>query len=132
MQRRNLSPNPIKQLMDFLGSIKVSHKMAWLLLFLAITFEISGTVSMKLSHGFTRTVPTILMFVFYIAGFVPLNLALRQIDISVAYAIWSGLGTAVIAMIGIFAFREPITLLRAVSIVLIIFGVIGLNISHWR
>lgn len=118
--------------MDFLGSIKVSHNMAWFLLFVAITFEISGTVSMKLSHGFTRTIPTILMFVFYGLGFVPLNLALRQIDISVAYAIWSGIGTAVIALIGIFYFREPVTLLRAISIVLIIFGVVGLNISHGR
>lgn len=118
--------------MGALGRIQISQNMAWLLLFLAITFEISGTVSMKLSHGFTRLVPTIAMFVFYALGFVPLNLALRHIDISVAYAIWSGIGTAVIAVIGILYFREPITLLRAISIVLIIFGVIGLNISHAR
>lgn len=67
----------------------------------AILFEVSGTTCMKLSYGFTRRVPTILMFVFYGLGFVPLNLALRRIDISVAYAIWSGVGTAVITTIGI-------------------------------
>lgn len=87
---------------------------------------------MKLSYGFTRTVPTILMFVFYVLGFVPLNLALRQIDISVAYAIWSGIGTAVIAVIGIFYFREPTTLIKLISIILIVFGVVGLNISYGR
>lgn len=124
--------NPIKRLLDFLGGIKVSQNMAWFLLFIAITFEISGTVSMKLSYGFTRTVPTILMFVFYALGFVPLNLALRQIDISVAYAIWSGIGTAVIAVIGILYFREPTTLIKLISLMLIVFGVIGLNISYGR
>ncbi len=124
--------NPIKRLLDALGRIKVSHNMSWFLLFLAITFEISGTVSMKLSHGFTNPVPTILMFVFYVLGFVPLNLALRQIDISVAYAIWSGIGTAVIALIGIFYFREPATLIKVISIMLIVFGVVGLNITYGR
>jgi small multidrug resistance pump len=84
---------------------------------------------MKLSLGFTRRVPTILMFVFYGLGFVPLNLALRRIDISVAYAIWSGVGTAVITTIGILLFKEPLNALKLISIALIVLGLIGLNLS---
>jgi small multidrug resistance pump len=103
--------------------------MSWLLLITAILFEVSGTTCMKLSFGFTRRVPTILMFVFYGLGFVPLNLALRRIDISVAYAIWSGVGTAVITTIGILWFKEPINALKLISIALIIFGLVGLNLS---
>jgi len=84
---------------------------------------------MKLSYGFTQRVPTILMFVFYGLGLVPLNLALRRIDISVAYAIWSGVGTAVITTIGILWFKEPANALKLISIALIVIGLVGLNIS---
>ncbi len=84
---------------------------------------------MKYSYGFTQRVPTILMFVFYGLGFVPLNLALRRIDISVAYAIWSGVGTAVITTIGILWFKEPANALKLISIALIVIGLVGLNIS---
>ena len=103
--------------------------MSWLLLISAIVFEVSGTTCMKLSYGFTRRAPTILMFIFYGLGFVPLNLALRRIDISVAYAIWSGVGTAVITTIGILWFKEPVNALKLISIVLIIVGLVGLNLS---
>ena len=103
--------------------------MSWFLLVTAILFEVSGTTCMKLSYGFTRRVPTILMFVFYGLGFVPLNLALRRIDISVAYAIWSGVGTAVITTIGILWFKEPANALKLISIALIVIGLVGLNIS---
>jgi small multidrug resistance pump len=104
--------------------------MSWFLLVLAILFEVSGTISMKLSQGFTRRGPTIMLFVFYGLGFIPLNLSLRRIEISVAYAVWSGLGMVIITMIGVFYFKEPATMIKIVSIVLIIFGVIGLNLAR--
>ncbi len=103
--------------------------MSWLLLITAILFEVSGTTCMKLSYGFTRRVPTILMFVFYGLGFVPLNLALRKINISVAYAVWSGIGTAVITSIGILWFKEPVNALKLISIALIVIGLVGLNLA---
>jgi small multidrug resistance pump len=103
--------------------------MSWFLLVTAILFEVSGTTCMKLSYGFTRRLPTILMFVFYGLGFVPLNLALKRIDISVAYAIWSGIGTAIITTIGILWFKEPVNALKLISIALIIIGLVGLNLS---
>lgn len=104
--------------------------MSWVLLIIAILFEVSGTTCMKFSMGFTRRLPTVLMFIFYGLGFVPLNLALRTIDISVAYAIWSGMGTAIITTIGILWFKEPVTALKLISIMLIIIGVVGLELSR--
>jgi small multidrug resistance pump len=99
----------------------------WLALAGAIVLEIAGTVSMKLSHGFTRTVPSILLFVFYALSFGMMTVAVKKIDMSVSYAIWSGVGTATIAVIGVFAFRESLTAAQVVSIVLIVAGVIGLR-----
>jgi len=64
--------------------------MTWLYLVLAILLEVSGTTCMKLSEGFTRMVPSILLVVFYTLSLGMLTLALKKIDVSVAYAIWSG------------------------------------------
>jgi small multidrug resistance pump len=103
--------------------------MSWALMIIAILFEVSGTTMMKLSQGFTRRLPTILMFVFYGIGFIPLSLAMRRLPVSVAYAVWSGLGTAIIAIIGLVLFKEPLTPVKVISITLIIIGVVGLNLS---
>lgn len=105
---------------------------AWIFLVLAILFEVAGTTSMKLSEGFSRLIPSILLFVFYAASFVAVTFALEKIDISVAYAIWSGVGTALIAIVGILFFRETVTVLKIVSIILIIIGVVGLNLAGAR
>jgi small multidrug resistance pump len=101
----------------------------WLYLTIAILLEVAGTTSMKLSHGFTRMLPSVLIFVFYCASFVALTFALKKIDVSIAYAIWSGVGTAAIAVIGIAWFREPATAVKFASISLIIIGVVGLNLG---
>lgn len=103
--------------------------MTWLYLILAILLEVTGTTCMKLSEGFTKTVPSILLFVFYILSFGMLTLALKRIDVSLAYAVWSGVGTALIVTIGILWFKEPAGALKLVSIGLIIVGVVFLNIA---
>jgi small multidrug resistance pump len=103
--------------------------MTWLYLVLAILLEVSGTTCMKLSEGFTKMVPSILLFVFYTLSFGMLTLALKKFDVSIAYAVWSGVGTALIAAIGVFWFKEPATALKLVSLGLIIIGVVGLNLS---
>ena len=105
------------------------NKMMWTYLVLAILLEVLGTTCMKLSEGFTRTVPSILLFVFYSLSFGMLTLALKRIDVSVAYAVWSGVGTALIATIGVLWFKEPITALKLFSLALIIGGVVGLNLG---
>jgi len=103
--------------------------MSWLLLAAAIALEVMGTTCMKLSQGFTRLVPSILVFVFYMCSLTSLTLALRKIDISIAYAIWAGVGTALIALIGIVWFQEAASVQKVLSIGLIIIGVVGLNLQ---
>lgn len=103
--------------------------MHWLLLAAAIAFEISGTTCMKLSAGFTKPLPTVGIFVFYVASISCLTLAVRVIDISVAYAIWSAVGIAVIAAIGVFVFGEQVTAQRIFFLAMIIVGVAGLQMS---
>ncbi|MDH5682321.1 MAG: multidrug efflux SMR transporter [Spirochaetota bacterium] len=103
--------------------------MSWFYLFLAIILEVSGTTSMKLSQGFTKVVPSIMIFVFYGLSFTSLTLALREINVSVTYAIWSGFGTALIAIIGYVWFHEPMSLVKIISILFIIGGVIGLYLG---
>ena len=61
--------------------------MSWFYLVLAIILEVSGTASMKMSQGFTKTLPSILMFIFYILSLISLTLALKKVDVSVAYAV---------------------------------------------
>ena len=99
----------------------------WFCLAGAIVLEIAGTMSMKLSQGFTRTAPSVLLFVFYGISFALMTVAVKKIDVSVSYAIWSGVGTATIALIGVFWFRETLTWIQVASIVLIVTGVIGLR-----
>ncbi|EGK13246.1 DMT superfamily drug/metabolite transporter [Desmospora sp. 8437] len=105
-------------------------KMHWVYLIFAILFEVAGTMSMKLSHGFTKLWPSLGMVVFYILAFAGLTLSLKQMPVSLAYAVWSGLGTAVIAVLGYLIFQESMTWLKASSILLIVLGVIGLNLGE--
>jgi len=93
----------------------------------AILLEIAGTTSMKLSQGFSRVGPSILLFVFYALSFTLMTVAVRRIDMSVSYAIWSGVGTALVALIGVGWFHETLSAAQVGSIVLIITGVIGLR-----
>ncbi len=98
-------------------------------LIIAIIFEVAGTTCMKLSYGFTKAVPSILMIILYLLSLGSLTFALKKIDVSVAYAIWAGIGTALIVAVGILWFKEPVTALKIISLGLIIIGVIGLNLS---
>jgi len=102
----------------------------WFYLVLAIVTEVAGTVFLKLSDGMTKIVPIILTFALYGISFVFLGLCLKKIDVSVSYAIWSGLGTALITIVGIAYFKEPVSVLKIASIALIIIGVVGLNLTE--
>ncbi|MGN7469013.1 DMT family transporter [Brevibacillus sp. SAFN-007a] len=104
--------------------------MSWVLLLLGILAEVIGTTSMKLSEGFTKLLPSVSIFVFYGLSLTLVTLSLKQIDVSMAYAIWSGVGTAIIATIGILYFKESVSIMKILSIAAIIAGVIGLHISE--
>ena len=100
---------------------------AWYFLGGAILFEVAGTTCMKLSRGFTELTPSILIFVFYGCAFALNTVAIKTIELSVAYAIWSGIGTALTAAIGILYVKEPATAVKMMSLGLIVIGVIGLH-----
>jgi small multidrug resistance pump len=100
----------------------------WIYLLIAILTEVVGTTMMKVSQGLTRLIPSIVMFLMYGVSFVFMALALKKIEVSTAYAIWSGLGTAVIAAIGIFWFRESFNIPKLVGLAFIIAGVVLLNL----
>jgi len=101
----------------------------WFYLAFAVFLEVCGTTCMKLSDGFSKLTPSILMFIFYGLSFALFVLALKRIDVSVAYAIWAGLGVLLIAIVGTLYFKEPMTALKIVSTALIIGGVVGLYSS---
>jgi len=102
---------------------------SWIYLIAAIVFEVAGTTAMKISEGFTKIMPSIAMAIFYLLSLTALTFALKRFDVSVAYAIWSGVGTALITAVGFYFFKEEMTPMRLVSIGLIILGVVGLHLS---
>jgi small multidrug resistance pump len=99
-----------------------------LILVLAILSEVVGTVALKASEGFTWLGPNALVVVGYGLSFYLLAQALKQIPLGIAYAIWSGLGTAGAVIAGILLWRESLNLTGSIGILLIIIGVILLNV----
>jgi small multidrug resistance pump len=104
--------------------------MSWLYLIIAILLEVAGTTSMKLSQGFSKFWPSVLIFVFYALSFTSLTFAMKKLEVSVTYAVWSGLGTVLISLIGYFYFKDAFSLQKAISIGFIVIGVVGLNLSN--
>ena len=104
-----------------------SFAQAWWLLAAAIVFEIAGTICLRLSDGLTHVTPSVLIFVFYAVSFALNSFVVKTLGLSVVYAVWSGVGTVVTAVIGIGYFREPATALKLASIGLVVIGVIGVH-----
>lgn len=102
--------------------------MGWLLLIFAILCEVFATSMMKLSSGLSQLLPSVLMFAGYAASFSFLAFALKTIDVSIAYAIWSALGIVLISVIGVCFFGETFSFQKLVSILFIIVGVVSLKL----
>jgi small multidrug resistance pump len=96
----------------------------------AIVLEICGTTSLKLSEGFSRVGPSAVVVLCYVASFALLSLALRGIELSIAYAVWSGVGTAVVAAIGVLWFGESAGAWKLLCLALIVLGVAGLHLTE--
>jgi quaternary ammonium compound-resistance protein SugE len=103
--------------------------MAWLLVVLAGILESGFAVCLKLSSGLTRIGPTVLFAVFALASFGLLTLALKDLHVGPAYAVWTGIGAAGTVIVGIVWLEEPASVLKMVSIGLVLAGVIGLQLS---
>jgi small multidrug resistance pump len=101
----------------------------WIYLSAAIATEVVGTVFLRFTDGFTRPAPSIVVVVTYVASIWLTALALKGLEISLVYAIWAGVGTAAVAIIGMAALGETVNGLKLASIALVIGGVVGLNLS---
>jgi small multidrug resistance pump len=100
---------------------------AFLLLSLAIVSEVGATLALRMSDGFSRPMPSVVVVLGYGISFWFLALALKDIPVSLTYAIWSGVGTALVAVAGVVAFGESMNVMKLASLGVIILGVVGLS-----
>jgi small multidrug resistance pump len=101
----------------------------WLLLAFAIVAEVVGTVALRFSEGFTRPVPSAVCVAAYLFTFYGLAVTVRELPLGLVYAIWAGAGTALVAVIGMAALGEAVSALKIASLVLVVAGIVGLNLS---
>ena len=101
----------------------------WVLLALAVVAEVTGTVALRESDGFTRLVPSVVVFAGYGIAFYLLSVISRHLELSVIYAVWSGAGIAMLATIGVVALDEQVNVLKLASLALIAVGIVGLNVA---
>ncbi|MEI2820531.1 MAG: multidrug efflux SMR transporter [Marmoricola sp.] len=102
---------------------------AWIVLAIAIGVEIVSTALLPKTHGFTQPWWTTVVIVGYAISIWLLAVVVEKIPLSITYAIWSGVGTAVVAVIGMTVLGEEISTIKVVSLALIVVGVVGLNVS---
>jgi quaternary ammonium compound-resistance protein SugE len=104
--------------------------MSWFILLLAGLFEVGWAVGLKYTDGFTRPLPTLLTVAAIIVSLALLGLAMKELPLGTAYAIWTGVGAVGTVIAGIMLFGEAVTLMRIASVALIVCGLIGLKLSH--
>jgi len=104
--------------------------MYWIWLFVSILLEVAATVFLKFSDGFSKLIPTLIMGLLYGISFIPLAIALKKMEVSVAYAVWSAVGTALITVLGMFLFHEKLSMVKIGGIALIILGVVAINLNE--
>ena len=103
--------------------------MAWFMVVVAGLFETGFAVLLKQSHGITRLWPTVGFAVCALISFALLTMALKRLEVGSAYAVWTGLGAAGTALVGIWVLGESASAAKLISIGLILAGVMGLNLS---
>ncbi|MFL9814947.1 quaternary ammonium compound efflux SMR transporter SugE [Stutzerimonas sp. VN223-3] len=104
--------------------------MSWIILFFAGLFEIGWAVGLKYTDGFSRPLPTILTIAAMLASLGLLGLAMKELPLGTAYAIWTGVGAVGTVIAGIILFGESLSLFRLGSVLLICIGLLGLKLSH--
>ena len=103
--------------------------MAWVYLALAGVLEVVWAVALKASDGFTRWIPSVILAVGIVASFWFLSRAFRDIPMGTAYAVWTGIGAAGVAILGMVLYGEPASLARIGFLSLIVIGILGLKIT---
>ncbi|MBL0554377.1 quaternary ammonium compound efflux SMR transporter SugE [Aeromonas caviae] len=101
--------------------------MSWLLLLLAGLFEVAWAIGLKCTDGFSRPLPTLLTLIAMAVSVLLLAMAVKQLPLGTAYAVWTGIGAVGTVLMGIWLFNEPATLARVLCLLLIIGGILGLK-----
>ncbi len=104
--------------------------MAWIILFFAGLFEICFAVGLKYTEGFSRPLPSALTVAAILFSLGLLSLAMKELPLGTAYAIWTGIGAVGTVIAGIILFGESMSLVRLLSVALIVCGLLGLKLSH--
>ncbi|MFV3305653.1 quaternary ammonium compound efflux SMR transporter SugE [Pseudomonas sp. NY15181] len=104
--------------------------MSWIILFVAGLFEVAWAVGLKYTEGFTRLVPSVLTALAMAASVGLLGLAMKNLPLGTAYAIWTGIGALGTVAVGIWLFGESMAPIRMLSVALILCGLVGLKLSH--
>jgi quaternary ammonium compound-resistance protein SugE len=102
-------------------------RMAWTILFLAGLLEIGWAIGLKYTDGFTKFWPSVLTLGSMLGSIVLLGLALKTLPVGTAYAVWTGIGTVGVAILGIYLFGEAATAVRLACIGMIVAGIAGLK-----
>ena len=102
---------------------------SWLLLAASVVAEVIGTIALRYADGFTRLVPSLVVGTCYAAAIWLMSIAVRQLEVGLAYAVWAGSGTALTAALGMLCFGESATLLRIGGMTTIVVGVVMLNLE---
>ena len=102
--------------------------MAWTYLFIAGLLEVVWAIGLKYTEGFTRPVASVVTIVFMLGSFFLLSLAMKHLPVGTAYAVWTGIGAVGTAIVGMWLFGEPRTVLRVLCLLLIVSGVAGLKL----
>ncbi|MGY0157211.1 quaternary ammonium compound efflux SMR transporter SugE [Edwardsiella tarda] len=103
--------------------------MSWIVLLIAGLLEVVWAISLKSSHGFTRLWPSLITVVAMVASVLLLAHAMKTLPAGTAYAVWTGIGAVGAAIMGIILLGEPASLLRLLSLALIVAGIVGLKLS---
>ena len=104
--------------------------MSWIILFCAGLFEVVWAVGLKYTEGFTRPLPTVITVAAMLASLGLLGLAMKELPLGTAYAIWTGIGAVVTVSVGIMLFGASMAPIRLLSVALIVCGLLGLKLSH--
>ena len=102
--------------------------MQWIMLLLAGVFEVGWATAMKLSEGFTKLIPSVVTAAGYILSAVFLSLALKKLPLGTAYTMWTGFGLVGTTLLGVFLFREALSIPQIICILVIIAGIVGLKL----
>tara|TARA_R110002110_G_scaffold415612_7_gene652361 strand:- start:168305 stop:168676 length:372 start_codon:yes stop_codon:yes gene_type:complete len=109
------------------AALPSTKSSTWLLLGIAVTFEIAGAIGLRFSEGFTVMLPTVVALAAFAAALFLVSRVMKTLPVSIAYPVWAGGGTAGVALIGILVLGEELNAAKAIGVVLVVVGVIVVN-----